>query len=460
MKATPVTQIAKESITAAGEAASEIVASTRAPPFPTVSAKSRVTYLSRSIRSSVRPLPLPATTTKLNITCNAPSGIDGAETKENPLNNNKNNDNDNSTTYSLEHRNHTKSQSDNERELADTTAQEYGSEERNFGSHSKINSSKGPEPSGDSAGWLSWFYKYEPKKNGSIDLEHTDSEAGNNEIAATGQPQSIKRKIADRVPPCFDADGILEPSRSDSTELQQEQSSRAWLGLWGNVATEIHGTSSACVSDNIPDVSKASGMQLQTSVEGNSNPGSYPQPSPRPVDNARSYGWAFWLRDQSKSCTGKEVPGSLGLAGSPSQSKPEYAVVDKAQGIPEKFLPMERSQSPNDANIVKKERVTDGNTRTNSVVEPVSVTAKAQTAADTGSKARQSPANQLLPEFKHTFITAGRPSLVQHIGRLLQFSYPSAAKHVEIVQSPPKIKKPLAIVRMNPVPDYEASKGA
>lgn len=445
-KANPITQVAKESISAAGGAASEVLASARdhSPELPTTPLKSPALHLSRSVGSSSRPLPLAATTTKLHITSNATNPKSTAKDRgtikdeRDPLRGPE--------VQQL-------SKADSEVEKSDDATLGNSSENREIRPESQSLVLDVPKAANESISWLNWFSKSEIAAEIGTSIAQADVDASSagkdrpqNPISETLQDASTSRKQRRKS----------EPSPISPT-LQQEDAPRSWLSLWGNVSAQTKNNSSASVagvaSDPRNDLS-GSGSRSGKADSAEPDSVSNSQPPQQPGDSTKSsYGWAFWSRDQPKSddektCPGSEV-GELALAGSSSQTKPESAVVDEARGLPNKVGKRQRPQSLGVAEDPKKSRSTDDDDKKDSKSEVTPLAPETKPKVDASSKAKSLPRNLLLPSFRTTYSSRGRPSLIHKISRLLQLSSPSEPKHVDIVQHPPRLNRALAIVSLS-----------
>ena len=394
--------------------------------------------------SSSRSLPLAATTTKLNITSNAPSPANGAAKEghgpatEEELQSDVNGE----TGAKLISR----------EEKAETSIPpERPQVEDGTDPESKAKPPDDTKATTDSASWLTWFSRAENARgNDTI----RPSLGNNNEQTSNtnkDRPQSTMLQASDDIstPPIPRRNS--EPSPA-SPQVQEKPPTRSWLGLWGNATTQTAvapSDSATGAAKPIFDSSEQEQSQNQKLVE--SDPVTTPQPPAESLGAQRSYGWAFWSRDQSKSDDEKQSPssnvGELALAGSSSQSKPENAVIDEARGVPSKVGKRQRPQSLDLPEEHEKPRNASVGVKKDAVPEPAAAPPKAKPAADAGSKTKRMPDNLVLPPFKRTYQTVVKPGVIQQLSRLLHLGPQLGPKHVDIVQNPPHIKRALAIVR-------------
>lgn len=426
------------------------MASARAhtPQFPSTPLKTPAVYLSRNIGSSSRSLPLAATTTKLNISSDAMSPATGTSKGRRPSKDFGGllQDQETGAERTL----------DSRREKPEDTPSKGSSPVKNaVEPKSKDRKPDNAQITRDTASWLNWFSRAEQARNddkafvGPIVMQEETSDA------AKGRPPNTVLNVPKDEPAISTKQRRNSDPSPSSPKSQDGQPSR-WLSLWGNATTQTSATSAASATGVATDIAgglDASRSKNESPNEAKKDPVTTPKPPSQPTDTGKSYGWAFWSRDELTIKDGLTQSGSntgeLVLADSPSQSKPEDAVVDEARGVPNKVGKRQRPQSLEVSDSTKNSRSVDESVKKESLLEAAHVAGKAKPTADPGSKAKRMPENLLLPSFRSTYNTVGRPSLIQQLGRLLQLSQPADTKHVDIVSSPPQIKRALAIVSMN-----------
>ncbi len=394
--------------------------------------------------SSSRSLPLAATTTKLNITSNAPSPANGAAKEgqgpatEEELQPDANGDSGGKLNSP-------------EEKAEISTPPERPHVEDAVDSESKVKPTDGTKATTDSASWLNWFSRAEDAKGDETIRPSLGSKNKQTSDTNKDRPQSTMLQVSKDIPSPPIPRRNSEPSPA-STQAQENPPTRSWLGLWGNATTQTAVTSSESakgVGNTTFDSLEQEQFQNQKLVD--LDPVTTPRAPAESLDPQKSYGWAFWSRGQSKSDDGKQSPGSnvgeLALAGSSSQSKPENAVIDEARGIPNKVGKRERPQSLDLPEEHKRLRNASVDIKKDAAPEPATAPPKDKPAANAGSKVKRMPENLVLPPFKRTYQTVAKPGLIQHLTRLLHLGPQLGPKHVDIVQNPPHIKRALAIVR-------------
>lgn len=440
-KAIPVTQIAKESISAASEATSESLASARAhtPELPATPLKSPALYFSKSIGNSSRSLPLAATTTKVHATSNAKCPMNSAaENGETPKSERES---------SLERKREIGFASIPEAAKPEDAAPTKTHESRDARSvTSKHQALDVHKATNESASWLHWFSKSDVATEG--EPSNADGDAIN--VIKSG-PQSIISEAHQYVPASPERRRNSEPSPI-TPSVQQEEAPRSWLSLWGNATTQTKSSSSAsalALASNPPIESNESGSQPGKVSDAGSGSVSNPDLSKQAVDSTKSsYGWAFWSRDQRKSGNDKTRPGNglgeLALAGSSSQPELESAQSAEARGLPGKVGKNKRPQSLEAPDGVKESQDNDQKAQK---PESISLAQKLTPKVDAEPREKRTP-NLLLPSFRGTYSLVERPSFIQHVSRLLQMHAFSEPTHVNIVPNPPRINRALAIVSL------------
>ena len=395
---------------------------------------------------SSRSLPLAATTTKLNITSNAPSPANGAAkegqgpTTEQELQFDGNRE----TGGKLVPR---------EEKAEVSTPPERPHAEDGADLPSRAKPLDDARATVDSGSWLNWFSRAE---NATGDNTVRPNLGINDEQMSDmkkDRPKSTVLQASNDTPTPPIPRRNSEPSPA-SPQAQEKPPTRSWLGLWGNATTQTATPSAESTAEIAKPTSEGLGQEQEQSQQQKLvEPHLVDSSQPPAVSSGpqRSYGWAFWSRDQSKTDDGKQNSGTnvgeLALAGSLSQSKPENAVIDEARGVPNKVGKRQRPQSLGSPEEHKKPRNANVDAKKDAVPEPASAPPKSKPVADAGSKAKRIPQNLVLPPFKHTYQTVVKPGVIQQLSRFLHLGPQSGSKHVDIVPSPPHIRRALAIVR-------------
>ena len=383
-------------------------------------------------------MPLAATTTKVHITSNAKSPMNGAaENGETP-----------------------KSERDSSRERKTGFASVQETAKSKDATPTKTHKSPDARPvksnqapdvtkaTNESANWLHWFSKSEVATEG----KPSKAEGHDTDIIKRS-PESTILEAQQYAPP--ERRRNSEPSPI-TPSVQQEAPPRSWLSLWGNASTQTRSSSSASAlapASSPPFESNETESQAGKVLDVGFGSVSNPELSKQPVDSTKSsYGWAFWSRDQRKSNNDKTGPGSeqgeLALAGSSSQSKPESAQLDEARGLPSKVGKRQRPHSLEAPDGVNKSQDIGDNDQKAPKPETISLAQKPIPEVDAEPREKRTPDNLLLPSFRSTYSIVERPTLIQQVSRFLQTRSLSEPTHVNIGQKPSRVNKALAIVSL------------
>ena len=441
-----MTHLAKESISAARNAARDLISSPRAPRTPSGSLQSPSIYRTRGIGGSSRSLPLAATTTKLNITSGAQASLNGALPEPPPAERN------NKVTNAIDpiSEGHM-GQPEAKLEIGAPPKQE---EERESPTKDlKQLDNNFPLERGladESAGWLGWFSR-------SVASEDRSP------ITSKGTEEVGKAGDADRPILQDPALSDLPEVRKDCTpdqrrnsdpnpraaNTQREQLPRSWLGLWSSAsrAPQENTPISAVPVTDAPSISSSIVDTDPTGPEPQIGKSDVPETCSIPSTAERSSGWTFWSRDITKAAGGPglagEHAGKLAVAGAPSQMHPENAVVGDVKGVPSTLNKSGKRDRPQSLEIVKDRNSPQG-AQPASILDTTSFEVAKPSKAGSTSPLKTTP-NLLLPAFKRTYRVLESPSLLQQLGRLLNYNKLPKQTQVTLVRDPPRIKKALAI---------------
>ena len=443
-KATPVTQVAKESISPAAGAAQEAVARARSrtPPLPPTPLKSSPAY--KRLGSSSRSLPLAATTTKLHVTSNqsgdrAEDGQDAGAvaTASSP---DKSRDRSKSSSAEAAQGNSTSAAVAKKHSHIDAKEFDSAAVEQERSARSQAGTNR------ESAGWLTWFSRTEQAKALKHDALIQNPASAAPDAETGNDPSGPASKTVTPDINTFDAQTTTrldQPAPPEATT----STSRSWLNLWGNSNTPSKSKPTSLTTDTTKivtgELESPKGNGSKASEDKNKSSSVNVSKSAESDDQAKSSTWAFWSRDSGSKKSGDD-DGELALAGSPSQSKPEADILDEAKGIPKKVEKRQNSRSqeaidrasnPQSISIGSKECKSD------SVTAP-----KAKGSKDSTAKAKAEVPNLLLPTFEGTYASAGRSGLIQQLARWFPFASPlSSSRHVDKISNTPRIRNALVI---------------
>ena len=441
-KAAPVTQLAKESLSAVGEVASEVATSAceRTQQELTIPFKPPSLYLSHNLGSSSRSLPLSATTTKVHITSS-------------PLNDTERNKKDDVRDNEIVRPDENRSEVEKKRGDGDhKVAVEHKELEATNTAPidpNKIDESKSQEEVLDRpSGWLSWFSKSENTSSQTPSNPPLPEQPLKNNDTKSLVPEEADIKHPSSDTPFLDSD---QRRNSDPNPLPQSsiegQQRRSWLGYWSrddakknepmvepsqsspNLTLEEY-------SDNTQNVADSS----QKTIPEVANKSSVP---------SQSSGWAFWSwgnPNNPNEDPAKADIGDLAVAGSSSQSKPETAILDRDKGIPK--IPS-KSGKPDklSASSQQKDKIHDvisTSTKSSSAIA-TSISTATQPPKANATQLKDNAKNLVLPPIKQTYKAPENLNLFQQLGQFLSYTKAPTSKHLSLVKDPPRVKMALAI---------------
>ncbi|KAL8658147.1 MAG: hypothetical protein Q9226_001230 [Calogaya cf. arnoldii] len=410
-KATPVTQVAKESIFAATDKASELVTTARNPITQGIVGPKRSpsTYLCRNIESPSRSSSLDVSAKKKTV--EATSSRNPHEDVKTPTAPTNILVSDQAST--LPHK------ALQEKPAPNPTIPPGPSNPASV-KESEIHN---PKANADAPLWRAWFSRYEePSKPAPESLEA--GSAMNKSTTESTEPP-IKREISN--------------PELTTAALDQATVPRPWLGLWGAARpakAEPIDTAASVITTNVDRPQTSNGSATPTVASD------APSSDSQTTSTAKSPGWAFWSRDTIKDGEDNRVNtgvGELALAGSPSQSHPESAILDEAHGTLGK-----RPRS-----VESAQKVGASQSQRQKIQKEVSVEPKSKVISNkpVESEPRENDGtkNLLLPHITATYRPVERPSFMQTLNRLWQYNRSSGAGQVELLDNPPRIKRALTI---------------
>ncbi len=448
-KAAPVTQVARESISAASSAASGLVSSARSRRTPSGPMRSPSLYGSRGMGSSSRSLPVAATTTKVNITSNATLRSKASDEHGQPPECERTD-----ITASIDHSSGERQDVKDGEELITTELkkQDATPEAHTCPPRTQL-VELGPErPLNGSSSWLGWLSRNTAsnREDGSTqtpepaqDSSQLSSNKSPNEPSAQESHEPVTQESESNQ---LNTDTL--PSRRSATAPARPN---PWFNLWNSAAAPrsndigeddpVTALESPRLPTSMP-VPKVERDQDQNkaTAEGSTAEAQTLSTSSKAV--ARTPGWAFWSRDNAKqedrTRSFRAGTGDLAVADTPSQKSPKSATVAKATSLGKRGRPQSleatvgaaTSQEPRQAENPK----------------PVSANSNTKLTELVASKQLQSVLpNLVLPLFEKTYGPQQSPTLLQQLGKLLRYGELPKTPQVHIIRDPPRIKRALAI---------------
>ncbi|KAI4286897.1 MAG: hypothetical protein L6R35_003846 [Caloplaca aegaea] len=404
-KAKPVTEVAKESILAATDKASELVTTARgtATHGANREAVSPLIYLSRSLRGSRRSLPVATTSATSdtaseslrnpNEVCSSPAAI--------------------STAFVEDEDSTTKRRVLNQKPSNGLTPKTECPE----GKISICIANEWRQASEATPNWRAWFSrtgepaKPESCKSPSIMVLPRDNETKDSIRRRNSDPSTlIKNTTGDRLP-------------------------RSWLGLWAASRT--------------PKSGSADGPACTAAPSFNNSPASSEPTTPGTGHEAvmqasqltsmiQAPGWAFWSRStpgNTHSNTKRFMQAEMVIADDLSQAGSASPALDTNREVSDK-----RPRFVNPGRKVHTSR--SAQMHTESEIVSTTVKNKKTTADSEVLKSKKASKNILLPPIESTYPSAPKLSLLDSFSRWWQ---EDKATRLQLVQNPPKIERALAI---------------
>lgn len=335
-----------------------------------------------------------------------------------------------------------------------------------------------------SVSWFGWWSrpddydeKEEEKKR---QAEAIREDAQNTPLPGlTPQDSPAQSKI---IPSTDNAAKNLEdqpkPVDQVSTTSAEETQGRSWFWLWSktqNAQTQETVTAPQSKEPRKPDNAKKKESE-QSNPTDKAKPTETPTKPPEvvvkepeseapkePLARRKSNSWAFWSKEKSgpeqpENGTVHKQVGEIAVADTPSQSHPEIAQFNEQESP----VPKDKDQLKPKANQSRgrkdKETLSKPSTPTPSTpakgTPSQSPTRKSNETAPSKQlkQAAKSLKNErvqpdvLLPEFRNTYSLLSEPSFWEKIRRFfVGDAADSSAPHLHIAKDPPRIKKAIAI---------------
>ncbi|PYH96314.1 hypothetical protein BO71DRAFT_439669 [Aspergillus ellipticus CBS 707.79] len=445
-KAAPVTEVARESISAAQNTASKLTSLSTSHLEVPRQLRNPSLQLTRKAGASTRSLPANAATTKINIASDGttstpeedaqscPPGITTQSTEEEAVR-----DQDQGPVAT------------NDAAKADLNT----APEPTASNESPENTDQGPPPNSQSGGWFSWLYG--PSTTEKAVPKEPTAELSREQST---EPQNLKEEEGRT-----EDQGQAEQNKTDSDkpaevaevpEDPRTSQKRSWLQMWyGSSSSKgpdepakepAKEPASEPASEPLSEADKPAPQEVHT-VPATSQDvdmqGAADSSVKAPTKDAKASGWSFWFRDTSKEANA-ETPPTVQVA--EASATPDSALTRPAGEI--------ESEPESRAEIAKKGSIKLKTPKSSSALLDKStlrleaglndlIPGPSEAAAS--KQLRKVLPNQVLPRFQDTFALQERPSILQSIGRYFQYNKESNSKHVYMTKDTPPIKRALAI---------------
>lgn len=403
-KATPVTQVAKESILAATDKASEFLINAQNPTAQALAnpMTSPSVYLSRSLRRSNKSPSAASIAPRSGAASESLSDAQSESQKPAPSNDG-----------SVQNGSPVSNQPDSkEKPLLNPPL------ESDPANPSSLKGAEGGKGAADvqSMPWHAWFLR-----NGNTTKSETPKPPDAVSQPIPSEPESPTRRRNS------------DPSAA-SSNTAQDTLPRSWLGLWTARSIKTKSADGATIAAASID------KPLSSSVPATPNAEDFPAMSNTQPSTSKAPGWAFWSREASGDTAVDTVQGNEGelvLAGPPATASSSLNSPRNASAKrPVSMEPARNSTGPHPAPAQTPSKTSSELTKKPS---------KSRTSKNDSLGADKAFKNLLLPSMASTYQPAPRLSLLQSLSRWWQDDRPSGGNRLKILHNPPRIKKALAI---------------
>lgn len=473
-KASPVAQVARESISVAGGMTSESSAE---------SSNARPTrYMHNSLKRSSKSIPIAASETRIHATSS--HSEESIQSRKDAPTEPKN--------VPQESSNISEGQKDAESKLPsdETVPDPPLPPEPSKDDVKSMNEQDGAQKQ-HAAGWFGWWSRpdgyasdTEKAKEAGKLPEAAMSEARSTPLPTTpGADLAVEESDATVKGPdsAVQQDGTADVNGAAAAETTQSDGNtggsvgRSWFGLWSRQqnrqtvpqehAEHIQEAPPAVTSTETAETAVEEAFKPDDATTGESTPGT-PRATEGGIPKRRSSGWAFWSKDRSKDGapsnegTQKQV-GELAVADTPSQSHPEAAQFNE-QREQQQQTKVKEPQTSAAAKIIRAGRgrsSTVGNEAAASAPQspvptrpgtPDSTKALEATKGAATKLTKQTRPNLVIPKFRDTYPPAYIPTYLERVTGYLASSLriadaPTPPQHVSISPTVPKIQSAIAI---------------
>ena len=318
---------------------------------------------------------------------------------------------------------------------------------------------------------VSWF----PWLSKPVNVAESTDKPTVNGAAGANNPQTPVKEPSKEPEPANDTEtGAVKSS------VEEQSNKRSWLQMWGtetptkSAPSSINGGEDTVLASETPAMAiQSSKLKADASTTATSQSSSMETAPPQlPGDGTKSAAWVFWSRAQkiNSSSASFDQPhvGEIAISDTPSAGRPKRASFsvpsssDGPTGTPSKEVLKPATHTKNTAKpsqVTEADKVKVGEISKQEKTElkaskieslNASATTKPPTDAKSLSTAvtaisKKASTAQLLPQFADTFAPQRSPTLLEQIGRLLNYTKTSELKHLNTIKDPPRIKNALAI---------------
>ncbi|KAM5467480.1 hypothetical protein MauCBS54593_005450 [Microsporum audouinii] len=442
-KSTAVTEVARESISAASAATSQRARSSSSLRSAAKSSRPPSIQLTKKGAVSTRSLPADVATTRVNIASTGISPMPKAS--HNIVSNVHSGLNPSNDTKKVEDEPKNDEELNRDDELKDRQPQERDtSEQKQDSSHAQTDAKidtkqkESQNQASRSVGWLEWFSMVKTT---------------NDTVQDAPNPTVTEEHIAGSTTPKVELEDTensvnVNSHKHDNPTPKENQTSqsRSWLQLWGG--TNIRSQAAAPeISPNPQNMKNSTSTPRPNEIEENTS-------STQPIDTDRTSqpteeanhgrtgsvsGWLFWPRQQpDASSTAKKGEYADENAPPDGNTKDQPKAALLAEKVKDAPVSKNNRTKPSTSQPTTSESPT-ANVPKEPPLQPANVSTTPPTR-----KGERAPPNQVLPSFQTTFPLENRPSFIEQLSRLI-YKKGSEPKHVLRSQATPQVKRAIAI---------------
>ncbi|GBF62411.1 hypothetical protein TMEN_4952 [Trichophyton mentagrophytes] len=435
-KAAAVTEVARESISAASSAASQRSRSSSSLRSTAISSRPPSIQLTKGVGISARSLPAEVATTKVNIASTEAPSMPKQNISNNIVRNVHNGLKPSEDTNKVEGE-----------PKEGEAAQETQPSEQNKGSSNVPSETTGGLPQKEihneqsrSIGWFEW-----------LSMAKTT-----NEPAPQPSNSAVVKEEADSSTPkvgledtCSTAKDDINKHDTSGLKDAQVSQSRSWLQLWGGSNTSsqakpLESISNPQSAENTTAKSESNPQEerINTSQPEDASDKNGPAEETTHKRGESASGWLFWPRQQADTGSSAKK-GEHASENVPPEGNAKEQVKGDSLATETQNIPSSKNSRVKPSTAMPQAATPPEPSSQNVPKEPPLQPANVPAAPST-KKGERTPPNQVLPSFQTSFPLESKPGFIEQLTRLL-YKKGSEPRHVLRSQTTPQIKKAIAI---------------
>ncbi|EGE05609.1 hypothetical protein TEQG_04618 [Trichophyton equinum CBS 127.97] len=434
-KAAAVTEVARESISAASSAASQRSRSSSSLRSTAISSRPPSIQLTKGVGISARSLPAEVATTKVNIASTEAPSMPKQNISNNIVRNVHNGLKPSEDTNKVEGE-----------PKEGEAAQETQPSEQNKGSPNAPSETTGGLPQKEihneqprSIGWFEW-----------LSMAKTTNEPApqpsNSAVVKEADSSTPKVGLEDT---CSTAKDDINKHDTSGLKDAQVSQSRSWLQLWGGSNTSsqakpLESISNPQSAENTTAKSESNPQEerINTSQPEDASDKNEPAEETTHKRGESASGWLFWPRQQADTGSSAKK-GEHASENVPPEGNAKEQVKGDSLATETQNIPSSKNSRVKPSTAMPQAATPPEPSSQNVPKEPPLQPANVPAAPST-KKGERTPPNQVLPSFQTSFPLESKPGFIEQLTRLL-YKKGSEPRHVLRSQTTPQIKKAIAI---------------